>query len=95
MGASLGDADFDGADFHEANLHDAFIMGADLSHAKGLTQDQLDEACADGRTRAPPGLVAKSCHGRIIAPHVVVSIPTPPPPPKPPRYLVEADPDGR
>jgi hypothetical protein len=40
------------------------LGGADLSGAKGLDQDQLDEACGDGGTRLPRGLsLRKSCHG--------------------------------
>lgn len=83
-GAVFGDADFDGADFRSATLAGAIIAGADLSRARGLTQEQLDEACADGRTKAPPGLTARTCH-HLPMPRVVVSIPQPPAPPKPPR----------
>jgi hypothetical protein len=93
-GAVFGDADFDGADFRSAELTGAIIAGADLSRARGLTQEQLDSACADNRTKAPPGLTARSCHHFPI-PRMAVAIPNPPappPPPKPPRYLVGAEP---
>ena len=44
--------DLTGANLSRANLTDAFLIltnltGANLSHAKGLTQAQLDQACAD------------------------------------------------
>lgn len=85
--ANLRGARFDGADFRDADLRRANISGVDLSSARGLTQDQLDEACGDGATRAPKGLVVRACGGRWIAP------PAPPPPPAPPapRHLVALD----
>ena len=96
--ASLIAANFEGAeladaDFKDADLREALIMGVDLSHVRGLTQDQLDEACGDSRTKTPSGLTAKSCHGHF-SPHISISIPgppNPPAPPHPPRYLVQAD----
>ena len=89
-GAILTGATFEGADFHDAELNHAILAGADLSHARGLEQDQLDEACADGRTRLPPGLTAKTCAARVMA-RAWPLPPAPPPPPVPPakpRYLV-------
>jgi uncharacterized protein YjbI with pentapeptide repeats len=92
-GASLADSSFDGADFRGAELTRTTLNGADLSRAHGLTQDQLDEACADSRTRLPPGLTGRSCNGfRFIyrkesaQPHVrIVPAVRPPAPPRPPR----------
>ena len=50
--ARLRDADLTGAKLCQANfsgaiLKNADISGADFARAKGLTQDQLDRACAD------------------------------------------------
>ena len=45
--AKLKNASFQRVDFSEANLKNADISGADFTRAKGLTQDQLDSACAD------------------------------------------------
>ena len=86
MGAVLTGSSFDGADFRDAELNHAIIGGVDLSRARGLDQDQLDEACADTRTKVPPGLTARACSARML-----VHIP-PPPAPSPPipgaRYMV-------
>jgi uncharacterized protein YjbI with pentapeptide repeats len=49
--AGLPNADLSGADLSEANLD-----GTDLQTAKGLTQEQIDEAEGDGHTRLPEGL---------------------------------------
>ena len=38
------------ADFEGARLHRAIFIGADLRGARNLTQDQLQEACADNTT---------------------------------------------
>jgi uncharacterized protein YjbI with pentapeptide repeats len=54
--AHLKDSDLSGADLTGAILSTAQIQGADLSTAKGLTQAMLNVACADGRTKVPPGL---------------------------------------
>lgn len=62
--ASLVAADLAGAEFIRSNLHNATLRDANLSGAKfaeaspgdaGLTQRQLDEACAD--PDAPPELI--------------------------------------
>jgi uncharacterized protein YjbI with pentapeptide repeats len=68
--ANLNNSSFTGADFAGANLTEANLASADLSSAKGLTQSQIDLACAAPTTRLPAGLVAKPCHGG--APSVVV-----------------------
>ena len=52
------------------------IGGADLSAARGLTQAQLDDACANAATRLPPGLVGRSC--RVGASVVVLHAPVRP-----------------
>lgn len=54
-------ADFTGADVAGMNLDGADIAGADLRHARGLTQAQLDRACGDRLTRAPHGLRVRVC----------------------------------
>jgi len=74
-------------------------MGVDLSHARNLTQDQVDEACGDGKTRLPNGLSVHTCGAmvRVIiqqagaggrhpmpAMPAIPGIPAPPAPPPPP-----------
>ncbi|MGH6870550.1 MAG: pentapeptide repeat-containing protein [Rhizomicrobium sp.] len=60
-GANLAHADVDDADFTDADLSITSIKGTDLSHARGLTQAQLDRACGDAETKAPAGLTVKTC----------------------------------
>ena len=60
-GANLAHAILDGADMTGADLPITSIKGTDLSHAIGLTQRQLDEACGDAETKAPAGLQVKTC----------------------------------
>ncbi len=60
-GANLAHAKVDGADFTGADLSITSIRGTDLSRAHGLTQVQLDAACADAQTKVPAGLKAKTC----------------------------------
>jgi uncharacterized protein YjbI with pentapeptide repeats len=60
-GVNLANADLSGADLTDAILNIASIKGADLSTAKGLTQAQLDVACADDATKLPEGLTANVC----------------------------------
>ena len=84
--AVLTGASFDGADFKDAELHRTVIAGVDLSRAKGLTQDQVDDACGDARTRLPPRLEAHGCTNLHMIIHQAgpASWPAPPPPPGPP-----------
>ena len=42
----------------------AGLEGADLSAARGLTQDQVNRACSDHGTRLPAGLSGRPCRGR-------------------------------
>ena len=65
-GAYLDDARFGGADLTGAKLGNAKLGGADLSAAIGLTQAQLNQACADSagepfRTRLPKGFTVGRC----------------------------------
>lgn len=60
-GANLAHSNLTGADLTGTNLDITSIKGADLSRARGLTQPQLDQACADTTTKVPAGLRAKSC----------------------------------
>jgi uncharacterized protein YjbI with pentapeptide repeats len=60
-GANLANSNLTGADFTGAMLDITSLKGADLSHAKGLTQKQIDIACADKATKLPAGLKAKTC----------------------------------
>ncbi len=60
-GANLAHAKLDGADFSGANLSIASFKGTDLTHARGITQAQLDKACSDKDTKTPAGLTPKFC----------------------------------
>jgi uncharacterized protein YjbI with pentapeptide repeats len=70
LGADFGNADLRGArmygDFSEANFQGARLegvrfAGADLYHAVGLTQSELDAACAEPGTRVPTRLRIEAC----------------------------------
>ena len=52
--ANLTGANLGGANLRDTNLTDANLSGANLSWVRNLTQDQLDEACADPAN--PPNL---------------------------------------
>ncbi|MGD0192009.1 MAG: pentapeptide repeat-containing protein [Rhizomicrobium sp.] len=60
-GANLAHATLDDADLSGATLSITSIKGTDLTHAKGLTQPQLDRACGDAATRVPSPLKVKTC----------------------------------
>ncbi|MGQ0534418.1 MAG: pentapeptide repeat-containing protein [Caulobacteraceae bacterium] len=60
-GADFTRASFANADVTRMNLQDADLSGADLRHARGLTQAQLDQACGDRRTRLPRGMSVARC----------------------------------
>lgn len=60
-GANLGHSNLTGADLTGAKMDITSLKGTDLSHARGLTQAQLDEACSDAETKVPTGLTAKPC----------------------------------
>lgn len=65
-GAYLSDATFGGADLTGADLAGAKLDGADLGSAVGLTQAQLNHACAGVagapfKTRLPEGLTVRPC----------------------------------
>ena len=59
--AKLQNAILRDADLTGAKLDIASLKGADLGSVKGLTQDQLDVACADEDTKLPPGLNPQFC----------------------------------
>ena len=60
-GANLTNANLGGAGLTNAVLAYANLSGADLGSARGLSQDQIDEACADADTppKLPPSLTWK------------------------------------
>jgi hypothetical protein len=60
-GANLVNATLTRADLTGTKLDFASIKGADLSHARGLTQAQLNTACSDSQTKLPEGLHAIRC----------------------------------
>ena len=91
---------FDGADFRDTDLTRTSLHGADLANVRGLTQDQLDEACGDSRTKLPRGLAVRSCSSvrMIVKPdytrtmRMVPAMPAAPPAPPAPRYLLTIHP---
>jgi uncharacterized protein YjbI with pentapeptide repeats len=60
-GANLSHSNLTRADLSGAKLSITSLKGADLSTVKGLTQAQLDRACADSETKVPAGLHTVSC----------------------------------
>jgi len=91
-GARLSGGVFAKADFRGASLDGADIRGVDLSTARGLRPEQLEDACGDSSTRLPKGLAAGGCGGRsrvirlaIPHPHPHPRPPLPPRPPRPPN----------
>lgn len=55
--ASFVGARLSGADFTRAFTFGMHVEGTDLSGVKGLTQEQVDAACGDAKTRLPAGLL--------------------------------------
>ena len=60
--ASFVGAYLQGASFTGAKLIGTNFSGAEMSHARGLSQRQLEEACGDEATTLPPGLRIPRCH---------------------------------
>ena len=60
-GANLAHAILDEADLTGAQMAITSVKGTDLTHVKGLTQAQLNEACGDAATKVPAGLKVKVC----------------------------------
>jgi len=54
--ANLQGANLRGANLRGANLVGAMLQGAYLFGAQNLTQEQLDEACGDDKTKLPDDL---------------------------------------
>ncbi|WP_442778294.1 pentapeptide repeat-containing protein [Brevundimonas denitrificans] len=78
---------FAGADFSGADLSRADIRGSDLSRVRNLTQEQVNNACADSSTRLPARLSnAGGCSGA----RRYVRVPVPPRPPvaPAPRHII-------
>jgi uncharacterized protein YjbI with pentapeptide repeats len=60
-GSDLRDAVLDTVILKEATLSNSCLVGADLRGAGGLTQEQLNKACGDERTKLPEGLTIPRC----------------------------------
>ncbi len=65
-GASLANTNLSQANLWHANLSGANLAGADLSgayfeNASNLTQEALDNACGNEKTKLPKGLTIKVC----------------------------------
>jgi uncharacterized protein YjbI with pentapeptide repeats len=59
--ANLREANLVGADLLWARLAGADLRGANLTYARNLTQEQLNAACGDSKTKLPPGLTIPDC----------------------------------
>ena len=57
----LNGADLSRANMKNANLFRARLVDTNLSDAKGLTQEQLNDACGSAGTKLPKGLTIKPC----------------------------------
>ncbi|MEJ2719482.1 MAG: pentapeptide repeat-containing protein, partial [Deltaproteobacteria bacterium] len=69
----FGRADLEGVNLQGANLEyatfwKASLRGADLRDVKNLTQEQLDQACGDEKTKLPEGLTIKKCPQKSAVP---------------------------
>ena len=75
--ANLHGADLRGANLQHANFAEAFLAetklegtdlrNADLSQARGVTQEQLNQARVDGTTRLPGGLTLPTPRRECVA----------------------------
>ena len=74
--AILRDAVLDYADFADAQLGKAVLTGASLSHARNLTQEQIDETIGDASTTLPAHLQMPA-EWLDVAPEVPSSRPIP------------------
>ena len=54
--ATFGEANLAGASFKRAYIYWARVEGVDLSQVVDLTQEQVDMACGDAKTKLPAGL---------------------------------------
>ena len=63
--AILKDAVLDHADFADAHLGKAVVTGASLSHARNLTQNQIDETIGDASTTLPAHLARPAAWGEV------------------------------
>ena len=61
INASFVGAYLQGANFRGAHLAGVNFSGAEMSHAVGLTQGQLAQACGDESTTLPRGLRLHAC----------------------------------
>ena len=64
--AEMNHTVFAGADLRDVNAYgglfsSSVFSGAEMSHARGLTQHQLDAACGDEATTLPRGLRIPRC----------------------------------
>ena len=59
--ASFVGAYMQGASFTGAKLIGTNFSGAEMSHARGLSQHQLEDACGDEATTLPRGLRIRPC----------------------------------
>lgn len=59
--ANLGSSDLRGVDLTGAFLYRTILYRTKLVDAKGLTQEQLDDACGNETTKLPAGLVVRPC----------------------------------
>jgi hypothetical protein len=62
-GTNLQGADLSDANLGEADLRAANLQGAKLLDVRGLTQEQLNQACGDEKTMLPLGFTIKACEG--------------------------------
>jgi uncharacterized protein YjbI with pentapeptide repeats len=66
--AILKDAVLDHADFADAYLGKAVVTGASLSHARNLTQNQIDETIGDASTTLPAHLARPAAWVDVATP---------------------------